>query len=117
MMPGIRIALATLAFPMIALAKPGMGAVASDASPASTAFALAHLGLIIGMCAAVAVFGWVIYRRSKAPNFEREFLEDMHEEEQQKKDEADRSKRKANGSTQGEEPLEPWEKPADWWQR
>ena len=104
----------------VARGEPVYG-VSSDASPESTAFAFAHLALVLGMCVVVTAFAWVLYRRAKLPNAEREFLEEMGEDENgswedSSRHPASRSSR-ANQSNEHEEPLEPWERPADWWQK
>lgn len=98
------------------MGKPVSGAIVPEPSPAGNAFAAAHLALIFGVFAGFAIFAWILYRRSKAPNKEREFIEELHEEQQQR--EIDRENRKRSGAGgEKEESLEPWEKSGDWWKK
>ena len=94
-------------------AEPVYGAGSSEATPASDAFAAAHLALISGVFLWFAVFAWVLYRRAKAPNKEREFIEDLHEDQQRRESD---SKRLGAGAD-AEDSREPWEKSGDWWKK
>jgi len=108
--------LAQAVAPCAAFGESGFGAGVSDADAASTAFAFTHLLLIIGMCLGVGVFALVMHRRSRSPNREQEFLEELREEELGgQREEIDRSKQGVNAPGETEELQEPWEKPADWW--
>ncbi|MDA0813247.1 MAG: hypothetical protein O3C21_12775, partial [Verrucomicrobia bacterium] len=78
-------------------------------------FAAAHLGLIFIFCLGCGVFAWGLYRRSRYPNKEREFIEELQEEEAQRM--KDDEKRKLGAGPESGELLEPWEKAGDWWKK
>lgn len=100
-------------------ALPLHGAVSAEGSPAADAFAAAHLVLILTVFAGFGIFAWILYRRGKSPNKEREFIEDLQEEEQQKanklREEIER--KKSGAGAESDEPLDPWEKSDDWWKK
>ncbi|MEZ5326263.1 MAG: hypothetical protein R3F19_14530 [Verrucomicrobiales bacterium] len=64
---------------------PKHSGIVPDPSPAADAFAAAHLALIFMVFLCFGVFAFVLYRRGKAPNKEREFIEELREEELREK--------------------------------
>ncbi|MGK0184806.1 MAG: hypothetical protein ACI9R3_000580 [Verrucomicrobiales bacterium] len=102
-----------------ASALPMHGAVLPESSPAADAFAAAHLALIFTVLICFGLFAWVLYRRGKAPNKEREFIEDLQEEEQQQRQQRriEIDRKKSGAGAESDEPSDPWEKPGDWWKK
>ncbi|MCB1094262.1 MAG: hypothetical protein KDN22_01665 [Verrucomicrobiae bacterium] len=95
---------------------PKHSGIVPEPSPAADAFAAAHLALIFMVFLCFGVFAFVLYRRGKAPNKEREFIEELRDEELREKN-ARSEKKKSGAGPEPEEPREPWEKPEDWWKK
>ena len=92
---------------------PNAISATSESALASDAFAAAHLVLIFTVFLGFAIFALVLYRRSRSPNREREFIEELQEEELRSKDD----RKKLGAGPEAEESLEPWEKPGEWWRK
>lgn len=113
---GLRVAVGVVAIMSAvpaATAKPVYGSVSPESSPASDAFAAAHLALVASVFLGFAAFAWVLYRRSRAPNREREFIEELQAGEERNR--TDKERRRAG--SEAEEAREPWEKSGDWWKK
>ena len=94
---------------------PNAISVTPEPGLAADAFAAAHLVLIFTVFFGFGVFAWALYRRSRSPNKEREFIEELQEDEELRM--KDDEKKKLGAGPESEELLEPWEKSGDWWKK
>lgn len=84
--------------------------------PASNAFVITTLATLVFILACFVLWFWLIWRRKNQPHLR--LLIELHDEDAHP-DSPDPLPSSADGLKPGEagEAQQPWERPADWWQK